>query len=127
MAIEYKALLEQDGVTVQTTAIFDSENIPDGFADWIACGEEVTSGWTFDGSTFIAPPPPPPPSSAELDALADELATELVEQDAKFRVLGRLTFELAKAIKTNNLTFFDGVTDAQSYKALVTSMFRSEL
>ena len=67
------------------------------------------------------------PTSAELDALAEILATEVAESDAKFKVLARLIFELAKAQKTGDLSFFDSVTDAATYKALLVSMFRANL
>lgn len=70
---------------------------------------------------------PDPPTSAELDALAEILATEVAESDAKFKVLARLIFELAKAQKTGDLSFFDSVTDAATYKALLVSMFRANL
>jgi hypothetical protein len=125
MAIIYKAKVI--GGVVDTVAIFDEGNVPDAFVDWVACDETVTAGWSYDGVDFIAPPPPPPPTSAELDALAERLAAETVESDAKFKVVATVLFQILKAQKTSDWTYFDSVTDAATFRELLKGLFRSDL
>ncbi len=57
-------------------------------------------------------------------------AEDQAQVDAAFNIAGidraelRLIFEIVKAIKTGNMTFFDSVTDAASFKALARRLMR---
>ena len=125
MAIIYKAKLA--GGDVENVAIFNEGNIPDAFADWIDCENTVKVGWTYDGVDFIAPPPPPPPTSAELDAIADQIAEEFVASDAKFKVVATILFQILKAQKTSDWTYFDSVTNTATFRDLLKGLFRDNL
>ena len=70
---------------------------------------------------------PDPPTSAELDALAEKLADETVENDAKFKVVATVLFQILKAQKASDWTYFDSVTNAATFRDLLKGLFRSNL
>ena len=52
---------------------------------WVECGQEVTEGYKFDGSIFIAPvqiAPEPPIKRLTVESLADALKAKLLLTDA---------------------------------------------
>ncbi len=38
--------------------------------NWLVCGDDVETGWIYDGEAFEPPPPPAPPTKEELTAYA---------------------------------------------------------
>lgn len=50
-----------------------------------------------DPAEYVAPPPPEPPTAAELDALADVVAEQVLEQNAQMKAIGLVMADLVEA------------------------------
>lgn len=91
-----RAALIESGI-VQQIAVGDPGD------PWVACGDDVQIGWSYDGTTFAAPPAPPEPTPAELAATLS---------------LSRTKFFLALASKLN-LGLSDPLPDAYVIQQII--------
>jgi len=58
-------------------------------------------------------------TAQELDNEKEEQADEIISGSRQFRVVLRLIFEILKAQRTGNWSYFSSVTDVATFKALV--------
>jgi hypothetical protein len=66
---------------------------------------------------------------ARKEATADALAAEMMGSvgNAKDFVLAQMIFEILKAQKTNDYSFFDGITNAATYKQFLRTKIKERL
>lgn len=95
MAIQYRAEVENGNV--KTVAIFNSDDIPYQFETWVVCPEGVVVGWTYNGNTF-SPPAVVPPTSEELDALAEQVSEDFLNQDLKTKALALVLADMIENV-----------------------------
>ncbi|HDT5217313.1 TPA: hypothetical protein RCG95_000027 [Enterobacter roggenkampii] len=81
----------------------------DGISDWspddgvaVACPEDVSPGWLYDGDTFTNPDEPPEPTNAELYDNELKLLNEKYESD-----------KASLATAYLNAGLFDGASEQQ--------------
>ena len=128
----FVAIMKSTDNRVDKLAQFDAEadadahvaefigRYPDAFTAPLPVG--ALSDWFIDpaAKTITIVPPPAPDFGPKDQALIE----------SRFNVSGidraelRLLFEVIKAMKTGNLTFFDTVVDAATFKTLARSLIR---
>ena len=101
---------------VANIAVYPDDFNPDGVKTVLA-PPDVGKGWTFDG-TFN---PPPPPDFAAIDA---DTVDRLLLESGVMRAIALMLFEISKAGKTGNWSFFDDVTNKATFKTLLMSLIR---
>lgn len=70
--------------------------------------------------TVVIDPPPPP----DYDAIDQATVDRLLLESGVMRAFALMMFEIGKAGKTGNWSFFDGVTDAATFKAKLKGLIR---
>lgn len=76
----------------RVTQVIESETDPDGInGAWIACGDDVSFGDTYDGTDFTRPVPPAPARHTSVGAFFDRFGplkwTILASSDATVKAL----------------------------------------
>jgi hypothetical protein len=93
---------------------------PDAFV--VSTPVEPESHWLLDMAlktvTILEPPPP------DFDAIDQATVDRLLLESGVMRAFGLMMFEIGKAGKTGNWSFFDGVTNLETFKARFKSLIR---
>ncbi len=61
------------------------------------------------------------------EAELERVTAEMVEADAKFRVMVENSFEILKAVRTGDFSEFSGVTSRATYRAYLKEKLRAAL
>ncbi len=93
---------------------------PDAFV--VPTPVEPEGHWLIDmAAETIAIVPPPPP---DYDAIDQATVDALLLNSGVMRAFALMMFELGKAGKTGNWSFFDSVTDKPTFKTLLKGLIR---
>ncbi len=93
---------------------------PDAFV--VATPVDPESHWLLDMvAKTVSIVPPPPPDFAVIDQATVDV---LLLESGVMRAVVLMEFEVAKAGKTGDWSFFDGVTDKATFKTLLKSLIR---
>ena len=88
----------------------------------IKTGEIVIT--TYDDGQ---PDPTPASIAAEKDAEADRLATLAVQSTAIDKAMAEVLFEILKAMKSGDMSFFNSVTSKATFRDFLKSLIKANL
>ncbi len=115
--MQFETLLE-----AQEHVAFWKGLFPSSKAFAVAAPAAPLTHWLVDmvAKTVVIDVPPPP----DLGAIDRATVDALLLESGVMRAFALMMFEIGKAGKTGDWSFFDGVTDQATYKTLLLSMIR---
>lgn len=109
-----------DGI-VRNVIEVDPQKVPDWATGWIDA-QDAAPGWRHDGASFREPPAP---SQAEIDAEIGERADRVLAADPDMKAIGEMLWQVAKAAKTGDWTYFQGVNSKADFRDLYIEILRN--